>query len=160
MKADMKSVALPLCVIGLAAACLLPAAELANVRAVYLLPMANGFEQHLAHHLADAGVFQVVVDPRKADAVFTDKLGDGLQARLNEMLAAPPEKKDATEKDSSWAPATVQSMGHGKGNLFLVETAGRTVVWSVFEPPRDTTARELDRAARRVVSRLQSPAKK
>ncbi len=156
----MKSVALPLCVIGLAMACLLPAAELGNVRTVYLLPMANGFDQHLAHHLADAGVFQVVVDPRKADAVFTDKLGEGLQTRLNEMLAEPGAKKEGSAKEAAWEPATFQPLGHGKGNLFLVEMAGRTVVWSVFEPPRDTTAKELDRAAKRVVSRLKSPSTK
>ena len=162
MKADMKSVALPLCVIAFAAACLLPAADLGNVHTVYLLPMANGFEQHLANHLAASGVFQVVVDPKKADAVFTDRLGEAFELRLRELLADPAAKKDAagTDKNSSTQINPPTSFGRGKGTVFLVETAGRSVVWSVYEPPRDSTAKELDRAAKRLVDRLKTPAKK
>lgn len=161
MKADMKSVALPLCVIACAAACLLPAADLGNVHTVYLLPMANGFDQHLANHLASSGAFQVVVDAKKADAVFTDRLGEAFELRLKELLADPAAKKEAAaDKNSSSQGNPPTAFGRGKGTVFLVETAGRSVIWSVYEPPRDSSAKELDRAAKRLVERLKPPAKK
>ncbi len=162
MKADMKRVALSLCVIACAVAWLAPAADLGRVQKVYVMPMANGFDQLLAHHLAQAGVFQVVVDPRTADAVFTDRLGEAFEARLSAMLSEAAAKKDsaASDRDSGWQTNPPVSAGRGKGTVFLVETAGRSVVWSAFEPPRDSSPKELDRAARRLVERLKAPPRK
>ena len=158
----MKRFALPLCVIACAVAWRSPAADLGNVHKVYVLPMANGFDQHLAHRLAESGVFQVVVDPKKADAVFTDRLGDGFEVRLEALFADPEAKKGAAagDKDSGWQSGPPIPAGRGKGTVFLVETAGRSVVWSVFEPPRDSSPKELDRAAKRLVARLKPPAGK
>jgi len=158
----MKRVALPLCVIAFAFACLSRAADLGSVHKVYVLPMANGFEQHLAHHLAVSGVFEVVVDPRMADAVFTDSVGEGFEARLAALLAPPAADKSAPSGNaaSEWQPGPARPAGRGKGTIFLVETASRTVVWAAYEPPRDTTPKELDRAAKRVVARLKPPAHK
>lgn len=158
----MKRVALPLCVIACAAAWLSPAADLGRVQKVYVLPMANGFDQFLAHRLAEAGVFQVVVDPKSADAVFTDRLGEAFEARLSAMLSEPAAQKDPApgDRDSGWQANPPMSASRGKGTVFLIETAGRSIVWSAFEPPRDSSPKELDRAARRLVERLKAPPRK
>jgi len=48
----------------------------------------------------------------------------------------------------------MNSGARGKGNLFIVDRKSRNVLWSVFEPPKDTTPGELSKTAEKVVKRL------
>ena len=156
----MKSAALLLCSIVLGTACLCPAADLSSVHTVYLLPMANSLDQYLAHRITASGVLQVVVDPKKADVIFTDRLGEALQERLKAFAAAPPdEKAKADTAKQGDRPAPLPSFARGKGTVFLVERTSGSVIWSAYEPPRNTTPEELDRAARRIVEQLKTPPK-
>jgi hypothetical protein len=66
-----------------------PNAELAQVHKVYLLPMSNGMDQYLANWLTKLGIFQVVTDPKKADAIFTDHLGEAFEGRQAELFPQP-----------------------------------------------------------------------
>src|SRR6266545_4422547 len=59
------------------------AADLSQVRTVYILPMAGGLDQHLANRITEARAFQVVTDPKRADALLTDRLGQSLEERLD-----------------------------------------------------------------------------
>lgn len=72
------------------------AAWLAEVRSVYLMPMANGMDQYLADRLTHDHVLQVVTDPKIADAVITDRLGEAFQAQLlllrPDLKPVPPPK--------------------------------------------------------------------
>ncbi|HUI54468.1 MAG TPA: hypothetical protein VLY04_05830 [Bryobacteraceae bacterium] len=146
-------------------------ADLKEVRSVYVLPMAHGMDQYLANRLTNEHVFQIVTDPKAADAVLTDHIGQGLQSKLDEMLAvpAPPAPAKADEKDSTKSgdtaglvdavnkldnPGSNSTISHGKGTVFLVDTKSRQVVWSVFQLAKDATSRELDRTASDIVSRL------
>ena len=143
---------------------LLPAsspAELSQVQSVYLLPMGSGLDQYLANQLTARQVFQVVTDPQKADAIFTDQIGMGFEKRLEELYPPPkPEKteKPATSKTGEMAreepPVRYSSFGRGRGNIFLVDRKSRRVIWSVYERPRSSTPDDLDIAGRRVVERL------
>ena len=72
------------------------AAQLSSVHSVYLLPMSNGMDQYLANRLTQTGTLQVVTDPKRADAVFTDRLGEGFEQRMEELY--PPEPKPAPPK--------------------------------------------------------------
>lgn len=51
-------------------------------------------------------------------------------------------------------PPHPNAFGGGKGTLFLVDAHSRAVLWSVYEKPKSTSPDELDRTAKRVVSRL------
>ena len=64
-------------------------ADLAGVHSVYLLPMGSGLDQYLANRLTNAGVFQVVTDPKLADAVLTERIGEPFQARMEELYPKP-----------------------------------------------------------------------
>ncbi len=135
-------------------------ARLAGVRSVYLLPMANGLDQHLANRLTNLGVFQVVTDPQKAEAVFTDRLGEAFETRLNELYPPPVEKKEEEEeatdakKELKQPPPPSSAFTRGKGTLFLVDVKSRNVLWSIYERPKNTTSGELDRSAERIAQRL------
>lgn len=155
----MKSAAIPLCVItfGLALACC--AADLPAVESVYLLPMANGLDQHLANRLAASGALRVATDPKQAQAIFTERLGEAFEQRLKTLLA-PAEPKPSTEKraDDTAIPR-VSSLGRGKGTIFLVDAGTGTVLWSTYEKPRNSSPQEQDRSAQRIVDRLKAALK-
>jgi len=152
--------------------------QLKQVNTVYILGMSGGMDQYLANRLTNMGVFQVVTDPQKADAIITDRLGEPFEAKLKELYPppAPPapvkDAKDAKDdKDSKTAPADkkekddkdktdtggvtrVGSFNRGRGNIFIVDRKSKNVVWSTYDRPKDTTPGELSKTAERVVKRL------
>ena len=143
------------------------AADLATVHKVYIMPMAHGMDQYLANRLVSEHLFQVVTDPKLADAVFTDRIGEAFESQLDDMTAPknpePVAKAAADANPASMFTETVNkisnpglnsSFGRGRGTLFLVDAKSRSVVWSVYDPPKDSTARQLDRTAADVVGRM------
>lgn len=161
---------LPLCLLAATAA--LPAG-LDAVRTVYFLPMSNGLDQYMANRLAAESLFEVVTDPKLADAVFTDQIGLAFERRLDEFF--PPEKPPAAEesKDGKESGAKtgeklpegsarigegyatrMSTFSRGKGNVFLVDLKSRRVIWSAFERPRPTSPDQLDKTSAHIVARL------
>lgn len=155
----MKSAAIPLCFIALSLALACCAGDFATVESVYLLPMSNGLDQHLANRLTASGVFRVVADPKQADAVFTDKLGEVFEERLKTLFADKAAKPSDKEKADQGLAPRVSSFGRGKGTIFLVDTGTRGVLWSTYEKPRNSSPDEQDHTARRIVERLQAALK-
>ena len=151
---------------------LLGGAELSGVHTVYVLSMSKGLDQYLANRLASDHLFQVVTDPKLADAFLTDRVGETLQAKLEEIFPPPPPppapEKAKADKDKEPASnpmladtvnklaavGTSNSFGRGKGTVFLVDAKSRQVVWSVYQLPKGSSAKELDRTASDIVSRL------
>ena len=150
------------------------ATDLVGVRAVYVMPMSRGMDQFLANRLAGERLFHIVSDPRLADAVLTDRVGEALNASLDEFapLAKPAaeasgdvdkdkkEKKDESPENKLDNPALQSTFGRGKGTFFLVDAKSRTVIWSTFEASRSSEASQLDRTASDIVSRLKRDLKK
>jgi hypothetical protein len=144
---------------------LLAAADLSGVHSVYLMPMSHALDQFLANRLTSDHAISVVVDPKLADAIFTDRIGEALTAKLDDISAAlkPPVPADKDGKDTGADrspaskldnPALSSTFGRAKGTLFLVDAKSRQVVWSTFEVPKSQEAAGLDRAATDIVSRL------
>jgi hypothetical protein len=161
------------------------AADLSAVKNVYVMPMSRGLDQYLASRLTAEGVFSVVTDPKLADAVLTDRVGDLLQAQLEVISPTPkPETEEddpepvekaakakaakaAKDQDnnspiaafgansgSAGASSQPSSFGRSKGNIFLVDAKSRQVLWSTYDPPKTTAARDLNRTASDIVSRI------
>jgi hypothetical protein len=158
---------------------LLCAADLSRVRNVYVMPMAKGLDQYLASRITSAGLFQVVTDPKLADAILSDRVGENLQSQLEKIFPTPkPEEVEeeqpapakagepAERQNSSIAAALAEtegkagnvaqssSFGRSKGNIFLVEAKSRLVLWSIYDPPKSGDSRDLDHIASDIVSRL------
>ena len=155
-----------------------------KVNTVYILPMAHGLDQHIANRLTREHVVEVVADSARADALLTDRLGGSLEYQLEKLhpKPKPPEESAKSESDSEsdkdasdssdkddknvskgrraprmmaeGGPPRANAFGGGKGTLFLVDTHSRNVLWSVYEKPKNTSPDELDRTAKRVVTRL------
>jgi hypothetical protein len=142
------------------------AADLASVHKVYLMPMPRGLDQYLANRLAGGHLFLVVTDPKLADAVFTDRLGEAFEIQLVDFTAPKTPEPVAKPADNNAAsmftdtvnkvssPALNSSWGRARGTVFLVDAKSRSVVWSTYDPPRGTTAGQLDRTAFDIVGRI------
>jgi hypothetical protein len=144
--------------------------QLKQVNTVYILAMTGGMDQFLANQITASGVFQVVTDPKNADAIITDRVGEPFETKLNELYPPPappappvPAADDAKQKtgdqkkagmDLGAGASRVNAGGRGKGNLFIVDRKSRNVLWSIFEPPKDSTPGELSKTAEKVVKRL------
>ncbi|MGB6946097.1 MAG: hypothetical protein WBE37_27095 [Bryobacteraceae bacterium] len=151
--------------------------ELHQVKRVYILSMGSGMDQYLANQLTISGIFEVVTDPKKADAIVTDNVGEAFQTKLDDLYKppAPPKKEadaakaaDDSNADTKPAPKdrfadidfsggrgfTTSSFGRGKGNFFVVDRSSRVVLWSVYERSKNSTPGELTKTASRVVKHL------
>ncbi|HEV8039333.1 MAG TPA: hypothetical protein VGP62_10760 [Bryobacteraceae bacterium] len=156
--------------------------QLKQVNTVYILGMSGGMDQYLANRLTNMGVFQVVTDPQKADAIITDRLGEPFEAKFKELYPPPPPppppappapakdakddnnkteassaktvKDDKDKTEDSGAALRVGGFNRGRGNIFIVDRKSKNVVWSTYDRPKDTTPSELSKTAERVVKRL------
>jgi hypothetical protein len=151
-------------------------ADLTEIHSVYVMPMNRGLDQYLANRLTNQHLFQVVTDPKLADAIFTDRIGENFQTQLENIFPPtktaeedqPAEKKDSKSDDAPASrnpmlgetvnrlenPALSSTFGRGKGNIFLVNARSREVIWSTFDPSKGTLNHEMDRTASDIVSRL------
>ncbi len=125
-------------------ACLAPAATLQDIKTVYVFPMRNSMDQYLASRLTREHVFQVVSNPKEADAVFTDRMGPSFERIFDERVL------DVKFKSEDAPPHA--AMG-SKGSVFLVSKS-KQVVWSAFEPTKDSTPKQMEHTARRTVEQL------
>jgi hypothetical protein len=139
--------------------------------------MSHGLDQYIANQLTREHVIEVIADPARADAIFTDRLGEPLEIKLEKLHPTPRTEEDEadndSEKDDSDAKDAANNkdteaarkppepeathtstFGRGKGTLFLVDTHSRLILWSIYEKPTMSNPNSLDGVARRVVSRL------
>jgi hypothetical protein len=146
------------------------APRLAGVKKVYVLPMRNGFDQYLANHLTSMNVFEVVADPKRADAVISDSVGEAFQAKMANLYPAKEKEKvkDDKEKEGdkdkpkegsaatqSGAAIPVSTFARGRGTVFVTEVKTMTVLWSVYMPPKSGAQAELEDAARKTAMAMQ-----
>jgi hypothetical protein len=137
---------------GLAAA---SAQDLSAVRTVYLMPMSGGVDQYLAVQLTANHVFWVVTDPRKADVVFTDRIGVNFEQALRELYGPEPTDQSAEEgKSADYDKPAMAPLSRGKGSFFLVDHKTHNVLWSTYVPHKNNGASELNRMAEKIVEQL------
>jgi hypothetical protein len=110
--------------------------QLHQVKRVYILAMSSSMDQYLANQLATSGIFEVVTDPMKADAIFTDHVGEAFQKKLDDLYPpptppkAPPEAtKPAADTGASIdvGESSAPDAKAAKGGLADVDFGGPTV---------------------------------
>lgn len=165
-------------VTSLAAAATSP--DLGRIRKVYVLSMGSGLDQYIANRLAETGSFEVTTDPKAADAILTDRVGEQFERHLKELYPeldpkpvkeeAKPTDSKATDSKASKSDAEkstvasykddrpVSSFSRGRGNIFLIDRASRNVVWSTYERPKNRSSDELNHVAGRIAKNLQKAA--
>src|SRR5947209_137944 len=93
--------------------------ELAQVHSVYLLPMTGNLDQLLAVRLTESSIFQVVTDPRKADAIFTARIGASFEEALKDLYASTAPKDASKDKlqEETYAHPAMKPLSRAKGSL-------------------------------------------
>ena len=122
----------------------LSAASLRDVRTVYIFPMRSALDQYLASQLTRQHLLLVVADPKAADAVLTDRVGPSFEQSFNQRVLGEKPKNGEEQVHNAFG---------GKGGLFLVNKS-KQIVWSTSDWPKDSSPKQLDKAARRSVQRL------
>ena len=112
---------------------------------------------------------QVVTDPQKADAIFTDRIGEGFEQKMTELYPPPPEvvekdkDKDAEDKKDEnpfGKPAQhTGSFSKGRGTIFLVDRQTRNVLWSTYMPIHNTRPEDMNHRADEIADRLRKALK-
>jgi hypothetical protein len=88
---------------------LLFGADLTGVHTVYVMPMARGLDQYLANRISNQGVFRVVTDPKLADAVITDLIGEVFETQLESISPTPkPAEPEAAAAPETKTPAPAE----------------------------------------------------
>ena len=136
--------------------------------------MTRSFDQYLAEQIAAESVFDVVVDPKLANAVLTDRIDSHFLAAMDELFPLPEpgdpaetekaatEKKDdkddvaneSIEAGGAFKRPVNRPMGSPRGTLFLVDVHSRTVLWSTYLKEYDPSPNKLHQQARSVVKRI------
>jgi hypothetical protein len=126
----------------------LACAQYAGPKTVYILPMAAGLDQYLAQWLTKSHVMQVVADPKIAEVLMTDRLGDAFEQKMKEI------RPDADKKSDDTVRNTFRST-KPRGTIFLVDAKSRQVLWSDYQkPPRSNSDSDLNRAAERIAQKI------
>lgn len=124
--------------------------QYAGPKTVYILPMSSGLDQYLAQWLTKDHVLQVVADPKSAEVVMTDRLGEAFEQKLKEI------RPDGTKKSTEETHAAFHS-SRALGTIFLVDAKTRQVLWSNYQkPPRSASDRDLNREAEQIAKKLLS----
>ena len=132
-----------LILIAAAVALVSPGAEIsgARVQTVYLLPMAHGLDQFVASRLTREHLLEVVADPKRADAVMTDRLGATFELQLDDLYPAPKpaapepaaESKSESAKDAGPKDAGPKDQS-AKGDKSKDSTMKGDTLTSMSEP--------------------------
>ncbi|MDP9052851.1 MAG: hypothetical protein M3N93_00890 [Acidobacteriota bacterium] len=126
--------------------------QYAGPQTVYILPMAAGLDQYLAQALTRGHILQVVADPKAAEVVMTDSLGQGFEQKMKEILPSAD-----TKKSDDFFHNTFRST-KARGTIFLVDAKSRQVLWSDHQkPPSSNSDRNLNREAERIARKLAAP---
>jgi hypothetical protein len=137
-------------------------AQLKQVQNVYLLPMGGGLDQYLANHLVEHQTFQIVTDPKRADAIIVDRIGEGLEAKLAEMYPDPAKKvekdEDKDKKFETTGEGQVRvgstNLQRGRGTIFMVDRRTHTVLWSLYSPSHTSSPSDVNRNAESIAKKL------
>jgi hypothetical protein len=129
-------------------------AQYTGPKTVYVLPMAAGLDQYVAQWLTKNHVMQVVADPKIAEVVMTDQIGEAFEQKMQQMRPNADKKADnATHGEFHSSKA--------RGTIFLVDAKTHQVVWSDYQkPPRSNSDADLNRTAEEIAKKISGPSGK
>jgi hypothetical protein len=136
-----------------------PNPQLAEIHSVYLMPMSGSLDQFLAVRLNAGNIFLVVTDPKKADAVFTERIGVNFEDALKELYASDSKDSKDDKKADEYSRPTMKPLSNGKGSLFLVDRKTKNVVWSTYDKPKSNRPEDINQLAQRIGNKLEKDVK-
>jgi len=125
-----------------------------KIRRVYIAPMANGLNLHIASRLTSSGVVWVVLEPESADAVLTDRVDEAFWTWSTVHYKPAGKNPSVAVRDDDGFRFEHLRTGPYRGTLFLVDPRNGLILWSMYEPTPNTTTNALDLAAAHIATSL------
>ena len=125
-----------------------------KTRTVFIVPMANGLNSHIASRLTSSGVVWVVLEPESAEAVLTDRVDEAFWGWSTMHYKTAAKNSNVTLNDDDPLRFKHLSTGPYRGTLFLVDPRNGLILWSMYEPTPNTTTNSLDMAAAHIAASL------
>jgi hypothetical protein len=123
--------------------------QYAGPKTVYILPMAAGLDQYVAQWLTKDHIMQVVTDPKAAEVVMTDALGEPFEQKMKQLVPA-----NSAQKTNDNASHTFHT-SRGRGTIFIVDAKSHQVLWSDHQqPPRSNSDHDLNRSAEQIAKKI------
>jgi hypothetical protein len=119
-----------------------------KTRTVYIVHMNNELDRHLASRLTSNKVVWVVLDPKDADAVITDRVDNEFWTWAKTVFGVA--KPAATPFPAREDPRAHET----RSTVFLVDPRAGVVLWSMYEPAHGNSSTALDQVALRVAKEL------
>lgn len=125
-------------------------AQYAGPKTVYILPMAAGLDQYVAQWLTKDHLMQVVADPKTAEVMMTDRLGETFEQKMKQLR--PVDEKKPEEVHNTFRTS------RPRGTVFLVDAKSRQVLWSAYQkPPRSNSDGALNHTAEEIAKKIAGP---
>ena len=83
-----------------------------KTRTVYVVPMANGLNSHIASRLTSSGVMWVVLEPESAEAVLTDRVDEAFWGWSTMHYKAAGKNSNVALNDDD--PLRFKHLGRGR----------------------------------------------
>jgi len=118
-------------------------------------------------------VYQVTLDPAKADAIFADNIGKSLEIHWNSCIRHRPRrpclwmiypKRSGKRKESRAGKGAGQTgcrlegdpvnLQPGARHVFLIDRYSRAAIWSIYHPAKNSSAGEVNKAAEKIAETL------
>jgi hypothetical protein len=113
--------------------------------------MAGGLDQYVAQWLTKNHVMQVVADPKIADVVMTDRIGEAFEQKLQQIRPSADKKADSATRNEFHSTKA-------RGTIFLVDAKSHQVLWSDYQkPPRSNSDEDLNRTAEEIAKKISGP---
>jgi hypothetical protein len=139
----------------LAVFAILASAQYAGPKTVYILPMAAGLDQYVAQWLPKDHLMQVVADPKIAEVVMTDRIGEAFEQKMEQMRPNSDKKSDNNAIHNEFHSTKA------RGTIFLVDAKSHQVLWSDYQkPPRSNSDEDLNRTAEEIAKKISGPSAK
>lgn len=136
-------------------------ARLLEVKTVYLMKMARGMHQYLAHQLTREKLLVVTTDPTRADTLMTDHVGKEFEEEVaalfpsaGEAQASADDKADPAAGEFKGDKIPHGTWGRGRGTVFLIDRVNGDVLWSHYAPSPSGRSQDMEATAGKVTGRL------
>jgi hypothetical protein len=132
----------------------LASAQYAGPKTVYILPMAAGLDQYVAQWLTKNHVMQVVADPKIAEVVMTDGIGEAFEQKMQQIRPNSDKKSDNATHNEFHSTKV-------RGTIFLVDAKSHKVLWSDYQkPPSSNSDADLNYTAEAIAKKISGPSRK
>ncbi|PYV44767.1 MAG: hypothetical protein DMG06_05185 [Acidobacteria bacterium] len=116
--------------------------KLTNVKTIYVIPMKDRLEHFITNEIVKWGQFEVTLNPREADALWSDTTDVDMKGLLSDQAKIH------------------RTTARTRGTAFLIDMKTEKVLWSAAKKPSGSFLVGGDKSARELAQEIVGQLKK